>query len=229
MRRIFVPTTGPNDWKWLLADPETQWVPGYSAKELAECWERAVGFPQEISRLFLESGISSFRKVELLLAFPEFQVKLPGGRKASQNDLFILAKDLGGNLIAITVEGKVQEPFGETLDEWLKDSSEGKKKRLEFIIKKLGLSEELPSHIRYQLLHRTASAVIEANRFNAMKAVMIVHSFSQDYQWFDDYQRFCELFGAQGLKDKLVFLKQTQGVELYCGWAKGIATAKTDA
>ena len=28
MKRIFVPTMGPSDWRRLLADPEKQWKPG---------------------------------------------------------------------------------------------------------------------------------------------------------------------------------------------------------
>jgi hypothetical protein len=36
----------------------------------------------------------------------------------------------------------------------------------------------VPDAIRYQLLHRAASVVIEAERFNASYAVLPVHSFS---------------------------------------------------
>jgi hypothetical protein len=31
MRRIFIATTGPEDWKGGLADPEKHWKKGYSA------------------------------------------------------------------------------------------------------------------------------------------------------------------------------------------------------
>ena len=49
--------------------------------------------------------------------------------------------------------------------------------------------------IRYQLLHRTASAVIAAQQFGARLAVMVVHSFSPSHQWHDDYQAFAREFG----------------------------------
>jgi len=61
----------------------------------------------------------------------------------------------------------------------------------------IGLSGDLPSTIRYQPLHRLASAIIEAKRFNARYALMILHSFSQPDEWFSDYGEFLELFGPK--------------------------------
>ncbi|GAB4582074.1 MAG: hypothetical protein Fur0022_48270 [Anaerolineales bacterium] len=56
-----------------------------------------------------------------------------------------------------------------------------------------------PLNIRYQLLHRTASAIIEAKQLNARYAMMIVHSFSTEHKWFSDYQDFLDLFGNKHL------------------------------
>jgi hypothetical protein len=220
MTRIFVPTTGAEDWKQLLADPEKQWRTGYSAKSLAYCWEDAGGFPPEVYRLFLDSEISSFQDIELVLAFPEYQVSLPGGRRPSQNDIFVLAK-AQGQLIAITAEGKASEPFGPTLEEWQTIKSKGRSQRLRYLQEQLGLTRELPSHIRYQLLHRTVSALIEAERFNAPSAVMLVHSFSQNDEWFEDFLAFLELFDVSADPNRLVFVKEIGDVHLYCGWARG--------
>jgi hypothetical protein len=47
------------------------------------------------------------------------------------------------------VEGKVSEPFGGTLAEWMEKETPGKRTRLEFLMKKLGLPENIPSSIRY--------------------------------------------------------------------------------
>jgi hypothetical protein len=220
--RIFIPTEGPEDWKRFLADPDKQWRKNFSAMELANRWESCDGFPPEIIRLFHRSEIPSFQNVELLFAFPEYKVPLPGGKRPSQNDLFVLAKDKDGQLISITIEGKVSEPFGPTLEDWGTSKSDGKNERLSFITMKLGLTKELPSHIRYQLLHRTVSAVIEAERFNATNAAMIVHSFSKDSkddQWFGDYEKFVNLFGATATNKKLIFLGQIQDINLFAGWA----------
>lgn len=35
MKRIYVPTEGPGDWRRLLAKPDLHWREGFSAKALA--------------------------------------------------------------------------------------------------------------------------------------------------------------------------------------------------
>jgi len=54
-----------------------------------------------------------------------------------------------------------------------------KSERLEFLINLLEINNKDISNIRYQLLHRTASALIAAERFCAPHALMLVHSISQ--------------------------------------------------
>lgn len=224
MSRIFIPANKPQDWQSLLAKPEKHWRTGYSAKTLAYCWQEADGFPECVRRVFKESGITLFQNVELLLAFPEYEVPLLGGRQPSVNDIFILAK--GNNqLLSITVEGKVSEPFDKTIAEWREDNSRGKKTRLKFLLNKLQLQldESQIDHIHYQLLHRTASAIIEAEEFNAPNALMLVHSFSQSDEHFDDYSQFLALFGLKNVKlDSLVSVKRRLNkVKLYFGWVRG--------
>ena len=221
MGLIYIPTKSADDWRSLLADPDKHWRAGHSAKALAHCWEDASGFPPEIAALFAESGVKAFENMELLFAFPEHKVPLPGGNRPSQNDIFAVAEAGDGQLISITIEGKVSESFGDKIEKWIVDASEGKKERLEFLKNQLGLSEDFPPQIRYQLLHRFVSAVIEAWRFNAPRAAMIVHSFSQDDEGFDDYREFLSFFGAEAAVNKLVFARETQGIDIYAGWARG--------
>jgi len=156
----------------------------------------------------------------MLLGIPEHKVPLPGGSRASQNDVWVLAGNAEG-LVFIAVEGKVAESFGPTLGEWRKDASAGKAKRLGYLLECLGLREIPPDEVRYQLLHRTASAVIEAGRFHAKSAVMLVHSFSQSDAWYADYERFLALFGAAAVQGELVSLGCVSGIELYSGWVRG--------
>lgn len=224
MSRIFVPAAAAEDWKRLLAEPEKHWRTGYSAKALAHCWQSADGFPDEIRDLFANSSFAQFSKMEPLLAFPEFIVQLPGGRRGSHNDLFVVAKDAEDQLVSMTVEGKVSETFGRTLAEWNAEATQGKRQRFAYILSQLGLKMPLPDTIRYQLLHRTASAVIMARRFNAQSAVMIVHSFSQSYDGLDDYQHFLALFGAKGVPEQLVRIARIDGIWLFCGWVTGNRT-----
>jgi hypothetical protein len=154
LSKIYIPSTKPEDWQSLLADPEKQWRRGYSAKALAYCWQEADGFPACVKRAFRESDIDLFHEIEILLAIPEHKVSLPGGKRSSQSDLFVLAKS-NDELISIAVEGKVSEPFGDTISKWLKHETPGRKKRLEFLCTELGIATANVSNIRYQLLHRT--------------------------------------------------------------------------
>jgi hypothetical protein len=220
MGLILVPAHGPEDWKQFLAEPEKYWKRGYSARALAYCWHQTQGFPSEV-RIALNTE-QSLRNLEMLLAIPEHKVPLPGGARASQNDIWVLARTEDG-LVSITVEGKVSESFGPTLGEWLKEASGNKQKRLAYILEHLGLQDTPPADIRYQLLHRTASAVIEAKTYFAKRAVMLVHSFSRNDEWFDDYERFLSLFDVTATHGEMVSLGRVQGIDLYSAWVRGDA------
>ena len=124
-------------------------------------------------------------------------------RGASQSDLFALVR-AGGKTFAVTIEGKVCEPFDKPLGAWLVNASQGKRDRLDFICDLLGLQQPMPDDVHYQLLQRTAAAVIEARRFKTDAAAMIVHSFSATGKWFDAFERFAALFGARPERDRLL-------------------------
>jgi len=217
MSRIYLPAQSAEDWQQLLAEPEKQWKPGFSARAFAYCWQEADGFPFEIRRIFRGTVLDG---LWMLLGFPEHQVPLPGGKRPSQSDLWVLARK-DEELVSIAVEGKVSEPFGPTIGEWYKDASKGKMERLAYLQEQLGLSGPPPLGTRYQLLHRTASAVIEARRFSARHAVMLVHSFSQTNEWFDDFRFFVNLFGKKADIGRLVTVGEVEGVSLHLGWCKG--------
>lgn len=221
MSKFVIPINDPEDWKQLLAEPDKQWKTSYSAKSLAYSWQKANGFPRSVKRVFEDSGINLFQDAEMLLAFPEWKVSLPGGRRASQNDIFILAKG-SHELISIMVEGKVQESFGKIINEWKSDKSQGKQKRLNYLCELLHLNKDQVDNIRYQLLHRTASAVIEAERFNARNALMLVHSFSkeseQESETFQDYCHFLSLFKLKGRMNYITRPIGINKMRLYFGW-----------
>jgi len=193
---------------------------GYSARTLAYCWESSDEFPSEVKYIFAQSNIKAFENMEILLAFPEYKVDLPGGGRPSQNDLFVLAKDDEGKLVTIAVEGKVSETFGQTLAEWNPIETKGKTIRFEFLQNLLSL-KEIPLSIRYQLLHRSASAILEAQKFNAKNAIMLVHSFSEELIWLDDFQAFVNLFEIHAEPDKLYFIKEINGIRFHVAWVKG--------
>lgn len=218
MSRIYIPASNADQWAQFLAEPGKQWRTGYSARTLAHSWQDAVGFPAEVAAALATS--KDLRGAELMLAIPEHQVPLPGGGRPSQNDVWVLAK-ANGALVSMAVEGKVTEPFGPTVGEWLAQPSPGKVKRLTFLKGELGFPDLPPPQVRYQLLHRTASAIIEAKRFGATHAVMLVHSFSQEHLWFEDFAAFASLFGVQVSVGGISSVGRRGGVSLHLGWVCG--------
>ena len=221
MNSIYLPSEGPEAWRWLLAAPGKHWRYGYSAMALAYAWEQADGWPSEV-----EAGLATsdaLRGAELLLALPEHETPLRGGRRASQSDVFALARTASGEQAAIAVEGKVEERFGtETVSEWRVDASPGKEERVAQLRKVLDLEDDATlGAMRYQLLHRTAAAVIEARRFGARHAVMLVHSFSAAGSWFDDYAAFARALGAEPARGTVGTARTVGEIQLHLGWVTG--------
>ena len=119
--RILVPAASAEDWKRFLAQPDRQWRSGYSARTLADCWQSVRlfrGFPASVQVAFDCSPDEELHGAELLLGIPGHKVWLPGDSRASQTDLFALARTRGG-LAAIAVECKVAESLGERVSEWI--------------------------------------------------------------------------------------------------------------
>ena len=220
MSKTYIPAQSAEDWQRFLADPEKQWRTGYSAKTLAHCWQEADGFPACVRKAFDNSGSATFRHIEPLLVIPEHKVDLPGGAAASQNDIFVLAKS-ADQLVTITVECKVNEPFDKPVSEWLQNPSAGKQKRLAFLFSELNVPVDGVMDIPYQLLHRTVSAKLLARQFQAGIALMLVHSFSPDDKWFEEYFKFAALFGIEAEKDMIYPAQPFDWLVLYLGWAKG--------
>jgi hypothetical protein len=228
LKRVLVPTSGASDWRKFLADPQTQWVRTYSAFEAAISWESAQnserGIPLEIAvALDQHAALAGAR---LLLALPEHKVRLEGRGKASQTDVWTLLRAEDG-YVSMAVEAKAGEPFASTVGEWLKDASDGKKARLEYLCRCLEMSYPPDEALRYQLFHRTVSALLEADRFGASQAVMVVQSFRADPQSWSDFRMFCGALGVAPVEGQLVEVPRTGGLRLYVGWVS--SPAATDA
>ena len=220
MPRILSFTSGPQDWQALLADPVKHWKTGFSARTLAHSWEAADGFPSEVAEPFAHSADPLLAGITPILAVPEFKVPLPGGVRASQNDIFVLARSSSGP-VSIMVEGKVGESFGPTLDEWRSEASPGKKKRLRFLLGSLGLATVPEGTVRYQLLHRAASAIITGEQYRAAAGVLVIHSFSQERTGWTDYQAFTSLFGVEAELGSVQRLGGASKIPLFGVWVVG--------
>lgn len=212
---VLIPSEGPGSWKQFLAQPERQWAKGFSARTLAHCWEASSGLPPEVAAILMPA----YGSVTPLLVIPERKTALPGGRRESQSDAFILARAESG-LVACTIEGKVDEPFGPTVAEQMKDASPGKQERMRFLCDRLGLTD-CSGDIHYQLLHRSVSALIEADNFAAAHAAMLVHSFSPERRWFDAFSRFVALLGGGSAEAGQPIPIELPGRTLLLGWACG--------
>jgi hypothetical protein len=214
-KNIFVPSTGPDSWRQLLMEPDKQWRVGYSAHSIASAWEEGAGLPGHLGTAFESVG---FVEPQVLFAVPEWVTDLPDGYRGSQSDLFALVRTLD-QLVAVTVEGKVDEPFGPTVKQWLAETSSARPKRLADLCELLSVPGQVDDSLRYQLFHRTASAIIEASRFKADAAAMIVQSFSSEDRWFDDFSKFAAFLGvADVTKNRLHLAPVSNGCPLYIGW-----------
>lgn len=231
MNRIFVPSFGTADWRRLLAKPETQWRRNKSALETAVSWEGARGTTRG-----LPDGIASlldteptFRGASLVLGIPEHQVELDGGGHASQTDLWALLSANSG-LVSVSIEAKAGESFDKLVSEWLKDapSSSGKPARLSQLRTILELSDDDAQRCRYQLLHRSVSAILEAQRFKVSTALFLVQAFGDNSSSFDDYVAWAKLLGIVAEPNRVHHVGQRGGVSFWIGWSDN-AFASDDA
>ena len=233
MKRIYVSTKGVEDWKSRLADSEKHWKVGYSSYALAHLWEsvnNARGLPKPVAQVL--DAHAELQDAELLLALPEHKVALPGGGFDSQCDLWALLSTEKA-LISLSVEGKAGEPFGERVGKWLNagtgaNSVTNRRERLRGLCDLLGLTPASDfadiGELRYQLFHRTASAILEARRFHANHAVMLVQNFGEvatttGHRDFADFQAFCEHLGAPNMvPGVLARATSVDDGKLWLGW-----------
>jgi hypothetical protein len=189
----------------------------------AAAWEDAADcLPAEISALLTGSAVAELRHLTLLAAIPEWQVSLPGGTTNSATDILALCRnDLG--LCVIAVEAKVLEDFGPRLEEKRRSATAGQLERLEFLHTLLKV-EHFEDDVRYQLLHRTASALLTAQQFHATTAVMLVHAFATPADRMTDFYTFCAALNAQQLAPGIWRARAFTAPVLYLVWCAGNET-----
>jgi hypothetical protein len=162
-----------------------------------------------------------------LIGLPEHRVALAGGSRASQTDLFCLARARDGGLVAIAVEGKVDEPFGPLVRDWLTDASPGKHARLEQLCGLLALDAAAAGDLRYHLLHRSGSAILEARRLGATRALLLVHSFHPSGKHFSDLRRFARALGvADAERDHTYVTPNLRDPQFMLAWVPMILSSR---
>jgi hypothetical protein len=206
----------PEDIIPYLVAQEYHWAEGYSAYELSYRWIEAGAIPVSVDSVLSQSP--DLRGIRLINGFFEFQVGLNTRGHASQTDLMAFVDTENGAAL-LAVEGKVKEGFGLSVGTWNKTL--GKDDRIWSLCDLLGLFYDDLAYlnVKYQLVHRTASAVLEAQRRGIHRAVMLVHSFDPSNSHFRDFHCFSDLFGSAVKEpDQISEFKTVGGVELSFAW-----------
>jgi hypothetical protein len=208
------PLGTPHDARAYLADPIRHWRPDHSALELAKTWIGATGIPPSVASVLATCPI--YAKCRLIEGFFEREVDLGTRGRPSQTDLLALVALTDGYGV-IAVEGKTQETFGPIVSEW--NDSNGKQARLDDLCGRLELDPSMVGSLRYQLLHRTVSALLEARRYGAAEALMLVHSFDPKISSLGDYQSFATALGVGEAQPNGITRERTLvGIALRLGW-----------
>lgn len=222
MKRIFVPTRDGSDWQRLLAKPELHWKPGASAMTTAAAWEDANDrLPPEIRSSLTSTGLPALQDLSLLAAIPEWEVALPGGNTTSHTDVLALCRNEAG-LCVVAVEAKVLEDFGPLVGEKRQQASDNQRLRLAYLHQLLKV-DHFDDSIRYQLLHRTASALLTATDFHATTAIMLIQAFSTPAERQQDFIAFCAAMRAEQIAERVFRVPGFDRPALYLAWCDGNA------
>ncbi len=81
--------------------------------------------------------------------------------------------------------------------------------------------ERFDDFVRYQLLHRTASALLTARAFHAATAVMLVQAFGTPAERRADFEIFRLAMKATEVAPMLYQAPASGGPTLYLGWCDG--------
>jgi hypothetical protein len=210
------PLAKPEDVIPFLGRGAKHWRAGYSAYEAAYSWLDARDVPPAV-RAVLETD-PTFAGAVLLRACFEKKTRLDGLGRDSQTDVLAVLETRSGRAV-LGVEAKVSESFGPVVAHWY-DGSPGKRKRLEGLLQRLSVEHDAARYLRYQLIHRSVAALIEAEAENARDAAMVVQSFSPVRAGFSDFQAFAAALGAPVEKPGgLSRAVERDGVRLRLGWA----------
>lgn len=162
--------------------------------------------------------MADLAELKLLAAIPEWEVPLKGGARSSFTDVLAIASNSRG-LCTIAVEAKAGEDFGPTLASRLAEASEGQTTRIQYLQDILGT--RFDGTIRYQLLHRTASALLVARDFHATTTVMLVHAWKSTAKQKADFVAFTSAMGAEACSADVSVVARFGAPRLYLAWCEG--------
>jgi hypothetical protein len=186
------PLTKPEDVIPFLGKRGEHWNKVRSAYQTAYSWFNAQDLPNSIREILKTD--SALEGAILKKAIFEKKTKFDAHGRESQTDVLATIQAKSG-LAILGIEAKVDESFGPLIHEW-NDYSLGKMRRLLGLLEKLKLTCDSIGCLRYQLLHRTIAAVVEARESGASIAVVLVQSFDKNRAGFMDFVVFANAFGT---------------------------------
>lgn len=219
-------------WKeWLEHAPpakkEEHWKAGRSAKEMAHFWLGEQNHdPNGTITSLLESS-KDFGKISEWSAEPEARQPFDKyGGNTRNADLLIHAKDERG-AFTLAVEGKADEPFGETVNKVLSNALEKKAEnknsnaigRIEGLVAMLfsKKSRGLPhiSKLHYQLLTATAGALSYAKKQKHDRVILLIQEFKSNSGNAKKYRENHEVLNAFVLRLSEGCIKEVEENKLY--------------
>jgi len=187
------------------------WKDGRSAKETAKHWLHTI--PQPFKNL-LEP-----KQMKYMLCSPELVSKFDAyGGNGRNHDLLIIAINKDSKKVVISIESKVDEPFGDTVEK-TKEAAEKTKQekptsmaleRIEGLRKDLfGELQEDQLGLMYQLLTAVAGTIAEAKKQGAKSAYFLIQTFVSDEIVYEKY-----LQNQMALNNFLKVFTKTEDVKL---------------
>ena len=194
------------DWENAFNDKK-HWKEGRSAYSLADFILNRNGL-KIIAEKLQQCGIGN---IDFLSCDVEASVKFDNYKRKSQRDMVLIGKLENNNKIFITVEAKVDESFGCTIENSLKSQNTHRAKEL--LEKFIPHHSEQDKKLRYQLFH-AAAATIEKGDYgqNFQKSIMLVLVFKttgfenevnyNEKKGENNYKEFCRFMQAIGADKK---------------------------
>jgi hypothetical protein len=207
----------PEDVIDFLGKGEAHWKEERSAYQAAYSWFIAKGLPPRIQDILKEEP--AFDGAVLQKAVFEKKTKLDSYGRESQTDVLAYLKTDKG-IAVLCIEAKVDESFGPLVHEW-NDYGPGKLRRLVGLLDLLEFKSKPIGTLRYQLFHRTAATLIEAQDAGAREAAMVIQSFDQKRTGFNDFIAFADAFGTPiPAPGKLSPPRKLGDVTIRLGWTE---------
>lgn len=170
-----------NEW-FIKCPPQSKqkhWKDGRSAKETAKHWVYTI--PQPFKDILKQW------KLEFNVCSPEFVSTFDAnGGNGRNHDLLILAENENKEPFVISVESKVDEPFGDTISDTIKaadlrleksPNSKGLIRIEDLRIALFGEEDNSQLSLRYQLLTAVAGTISEAKKQKAKSSIFLIQTF----------------------------------------------------